>query len=137
MIFEGTAYIGHGSKLSVNTVGVLRLGNNFEISAESSIIVYKEVEFGHCLLSWDVLVMDSDVHSIRNSQRVKINPSKPVRIADKVWNGARCTVLKGTEIPSGAVIASGTLVSKKLTGENKIFGGNPVKELKSDIYWER
>jgi hypothetical protein len=36
VIFKGTACIGHGSKLSVNTEGVLRLGNNFEISAESS-----------------------------------------------------------------------------------------------------
>jgi acetyltransferase-like isoleucine patch superfamily enzyme len=93
------------------------------------VIIYKEVEFvKDCLLSWDVLVMNSDVHSILNSQGVEINPSKAVRIGEKVLIGARCTLLKGTQISSGSVIASGSLVSKKLTGENKIFGGNPVKE---------
>lgn len=38
LIFKGEADIGHGSKLSVGGNGVLVLGENFKISAESSII---------------------------------------------------------------------------------------------------
>ena len=66
--FGGKASIGHGSKLSVR--GDLKLGAGFNMTAESTIVCAKEITFGDdCLLSWDVLVMDTDEHPLYNNRR--------------------------------------------------------------------
>ncbi len=63
--FGGKASIGHGSKLSVR--GNLCLGDGFNMTAESTIVCAKEIRFGNdCLLSWDILVMDTDEHPLYN-----------------------------------------------------------------------
>jgi len=63
IIFNGNANIGHGSKISVGKDAILNLGNNFIITAESSIVCFKKITFGdNCLISWDDLFMDTDFH---------------------------------------------------------------------------
>ncbi|MGG3709701.1 hypothetical protein, partial [Heyndrickxia coagulans] len=55
VIFDGKANIGHGSKISVS--GLLEIGNDFVITAESSIICFKHVKFGdEVLISWENLI---------------------------------------------------------------------------------
>jgi acetyltransferase-like isoleucine patch superfamily enzyme len=49
-----------------------------------------------------------------------------VVIEDDVWLGANTTVLDGTYIESGAVIAAGSVVSGRITG-NAIWGGSPCR----------
>ena len=61
--FGGKASIGHGSKLSIR--GDLTLGADFNMTAESTIVCAKSIRFGNdCLLSWDILVMDTDEHPL-------------------------------------------------------------------------
>lgn len=52
-----------------------------------------------------------------------------VVIEDDVWLGAHCVVLDGTHIERGAVIAAGSVVSGRITG-NAVWGGNPCRLLK-------
>ncbi len=138
VIFKGPAEIGHGSKISVGGQGELTLGKQFTITAESTIIAYKEIRFGNnCLLSWDILVMDSDFHTIRDAQSHILNEPAPIIIGDSVWIGCRCLILKNTRIPSGSVVAANSFVNKQLSGENQLFGGNPLNILKQDISWDR
>lgn len=54
---------------------------------------------------------------------------EPISIADEVWFGANCIVLKGVKIEKGAVIGAGSLVLKNI-GEYEIWGGNPAKYIK-------
>jgi acetyltransferase-like isoleucine patch superfamily enzyme len=46
-------------------------------------------------------------------------------------------ILKGTVIPDGCVIAANTLVSKKLTGTNQVFGNQPLSVLAQNISWRK
>ena len=47
--------------------GKLIFGDNSEITAESVIVFYKEIIFGeNCLISWDNLIMDTDLHRIKD-----------------------------------------------------------------------
>jgi len=135
---RGSADIGHGSKISVGENGRLVLGNNFVISAEATIIAFDNITIGDdCLLSWDVLMMDTDFHHIKDLDNKILNSPAPVILGNKIWAGARCLILKGSEIPSNSVVAAGSTVSKKLTGENQVFAGIPAKAVKSEIVWER
>jgi len=135
--FHGRCFLGHGSKISVGKKGRLILGNNFKISAESSIVCEKEVRFGeNCLLSWDVLIMDSDFHKIKDINGAVINTDEPIIFENNIWVGCRCLILKGTKIESNSVIAANTTMTKSFQGENQIIGGNPPKVIKRNIIWE-
>jgi len=135
VIFKGKADIGHGSKLSVK--GILILGDNFVITAESSIVASNKIEFGeNCLLSWDILIMDTDFHKIKDGSEEIINAPKPIKIGNKVWIGCRCLILKGATIPNNTVIGANSFVSSQLKKENAIYAGQPVRILKEEIIWE-
>ena len=161
--FAGKASIGHGSKLSVR--GHLCLGAGFNMTAESTIVCAKEIRFGNdCLLSWDVLVMDTDEHPLfnyghetarretrdsglnpcpevpcpvsKNMEDERINPDKAILVGDHVWIGCKCILLKGAEVPSNTVLAAGTMLKSAFAGEHQVIGGNPPSILKRDIRWE-
>lgn len=136
-VFRGTASIGHGSKISVSDDAKVSFGNNFIVSAESSIVAHREIGFGdNCLLSWDILIMDTDLHHIYDKEGKVLNEPQRVLIESNVWIGCRSTILKGSMIPKGTVIAAGSLISKVLVTENCIYGGNPCRILKEEIYWK-
>ena len=133
--FRGKASIGHGSKLSVR--GDLKLGADFNMTAESTIVCAKEICFGDdCLLSWDILVMDTDEHPLYNKEHKRINPDKPILVGHHVWIGCKCVLLKGAVIPDDTVVAAGTLLTSAISGEQQVIGGNPPSVLKRDIRWE-
>ena len=161
--FGGKASIGHGSKLSVR--GHLSLGADFNMTAESTIVCAKEIRFGDdCLLSWDILVMDTDEHPIYNRLRdcgttrlqdigltrspevpspvsgkrdnERINPDKAIIVGNHVWVGCKCVLLKGAEVPDNTVVAAGTMLKSNFSGEYQVIGGNPPAALKSDVHWE-
>ena len=158
--FGGKASIGHGSKLSVR--GDLKLGAGFNMTAESTIVCAKEIRFGDdCLLSWDILVMDTDEHPLYNrhetsrretrdsgsvpspevprpksNEHERINPDKPIIVGNHVWIGCKCVLLKGAELPDNTVLAAGTLLTSSFGGEHQVIGGNPPSVLKRVIRWE-
>jgi acetyltransferase-like isoleucine patch superfamily enzyme len=133
--FGGKASIGHGSKLSVR--GDLKLGAGFNMTAESTIVCAKEIRFGDdCLLSWDILVMDTDEHPLYNEENERINPDKPIIVGNHVWMGCKCVLLKGAEVPDNTVLAAGTLLKSSFAGENQVIGGNPPSIVKRDVRWE-
>jgi len=137
VIFNGKAEIGHGSRLAVGIDGILEFGNNLFITAETSIIAFKYVKLGDdCQLSWDILIMDTDLHPIRNEQEKIINEPAFVSIGNKVWIGCRSLILKGVNIPDNSVIGANTHVYKSLDKANCVYVGNPVKPVIENITWE-
>ena len=79
LIFEGKGYFSPGCKI-VNT-GLIRFGKDFDMKARSTIISDKSVEFGnHVLISWDCLIMDTDMHIINNNEGNRTNISESVLI---------------------------------------------------------
>ena len=134
--FKGNANIGHGSKISVE--GDLIIGDNFQITAESSIVCQKAITIGNdVLISWDCLIMDTDYHNIYDSRKTKlINPPREIAIGNKVWIGCRSLILKGSTIADGVIVAAGSIVTKSFAQRNSIIGGNPTRIIKNDIIWE-
>lgn len=139
IIFYGKAVIGHGSKISVGKNGILEIGNNFDITAETSIICHKNIKFGdNNLISWENLFMDIDFHKIKNIEKSNIiNICKEISIGNNVWFGCRNTILKGTKVLDNSVIGANSLINKEFEKENILIAGNPAKILKENIVWEK
>lgn len=137
IVFKGRANLGHGSKISVARNGKIIFGDKFNITAESTIISFKKIVFGdNCLLSWDILVMDSDHHIIKDHKGEIINHTEEIIIEDNVWIGCRTLILKGSKIPSKSVIAANTVVNKKQEDINCLYAGIPVRMLRKNITWD-
>lgn len=140
LVFKGTANIGGGSAISIGKQSTLTLGNNFKITAQSAMVATggKSIQIGNdCLLSWDILIMNSDFHKIMDhATNAVINDPEDVVIGDKVWIGCKATILKGSVIADHTVIGAGTIISnKKLEYSNAIYAGIPAKKIGNNISW--
>jgi acetyltransferase-like isoleucine patch superfamily enzyme len=134
--FEGAADIGHGSRISVT--GDLVIGDRLIIAAESAIVAQHSIRIGDgVLVSWDVLIIDTDAHRIFDSAGHLINPPLPIRIGNSVWLGCRTLVLKGVEIADGVVVAAASTVARTVSAQNAIVGGNPARVVRENIRWKR
>lgn len=95
----------HGARIA--------LGEATYVNYGVSISAHQEVEVGaHCLIGNYTLIMDNDYHDMRD--HLSLGPSAPIRIEDRVWLGARVTVLKGVRIGSGSVIGAGAVVTRDI-----------------------
>lgn len=134
----GRASFGAASRLAILNDGKLSIGNNVSFTGRCVIITAKNVCLGdNCIVSWNVMIMDTDFHTIFNTEGRITNENKNIIIGNNVWIGCHCNILKGTVIPSGSIIAANTLVSGRLNENNCIYGGIPAKKIKSNINWER
>lgn len=135
IIFNGTAYLGTGSIISVGDDGILEVGNNFSITAKSTIVCFKKITIGNdTVLSWENMILDTDFHGIYKNE-IRTNTPEDIVIGNHVWIGYHCTILKGSVIPNNSVIASNSRISKVLDKSNSLYGGSPAKLLNSDISW--
>ena len=138
LILDGKANIGRGSKISIGEDATLILGKNFSITGNSTIISQKEITFGSdCLLSWDILIMDTDFHHIMDKDYNKINNPEAIKIGKHVWIGCRNTILKGVSIADNTVISANSIITRSFFEENCVIGGHGknVNVIKKDIIW--
>jgi acetyltransferase-like isoleucine patch superfamily enzyme len=137
IVFNGKTQIGHGSKINAEQNAYLSIGNNFQITAETSIVCHKKISIGNdCLFSWDVLIMDTDIHRIKNGQGLIINEPKEVIIGNCVWLGCRTLILKGVKMADGNIITANSVITQSIEKENCIIGANPQRILNENITWE-
>lgn len=92
----------------------------------------------YCAFSFGIWIRSADPHLIYDSRsRMRINPSKSVFVGDHVWLGQNALLLKGTEISSGSIIGANSVVSNKKIPSNTIWGGNPVRQIKDNVFWDQ
>lgn len=138
LVFRGTAHIGRGSQIIVYPNAEMILGNDFTISAASSLKCYKRICIGdNVLYSWDSLTMDSDTHKIFDTSQRCMNEDKAITIGNKVWIGCNSIILKGSNIPDNCIVGAGSIVSGSRFHENSIIAGNPGQVVKSFGRWEK
>lgn len=137
---SGKLIIGNGSVIRVmDKNSLLSFGKNCIISGGTSIICKERIEIGdNSLLSWDILMMDTDYHHIIDTSGTIINQAKPISIGDHVWIGCRCTILKGIEISDNVVIAANSTITSSVSTQNCIIGGHgqSIQVLKENINWK-
>lgn len=108
------------------------IGSNVSINNNCTIIADKAtIEIGeNTLIGPDFYCTNSDFHPLDPSQRLSTQyGSRPVRIGNNVFIGARVTVLKGVTIGNDSVVAAGSVVVKNVPA-GAIVGGNPSQVIR-------
>ena len=86
-------------------------------------------------------IRDMDGHNIYNLENEKkllpINEASEIKIGNHVWTGAHSSLLKGSELADGCIVAYRACVTKPFQEKNCIIGGVPGTIIKKNIVWER
>ena len=140
--------IGKGVKLN-GVSFILRYGGNnvikvgdytttggdvcFEASEGCRIVIGED-----CMFSHNIVVFTSDSHSILDDKGKRLNVAKDVVIGNHVWIGLNASILKGSIVPAGSIIAANsTYLQSSSKNENSVYAGNPAIEIKKCINWNR
>ncbi|HUN35732.1 MAG TPA: acyltransferase [Trebonia sp.] len=116
-----------GAHVIVGEGAELRLGSGYS-NYGLDIICRHRVHIGEdCLIGPQVMIRDDDAHEVIGSAR-----SAPIIIGNRVWIGARATILKGVTIGDGAIVASGAVVTKNVPPRT-IVAGTPAHVIREDV----
>lgn len=122
--------IGGGSTITIGTASRINRHCKF-ITREGT-----EITLGkRCLLS-NATLRTCDMHSILDMDGKRINPSKNIRLGNRVWLAENTYISKGVRIGSNSVVAANSIVTKSIPSHS-IAAGNPAKVVKSGISWRR
>lgn len=132
----GKTRIGQGCCVEVGKKAVLILGRNFCMTGRSTLLCTNRITFGdECLLSWDLLIMDSDWHQVISTIDSEVlNSSKPITVGNHVWIGCRSIILKGVNISNHVIIAANSTISHSISKEFVAVSSNRV--LKENVRWQ-
>jgi acetyltransferase-like isoleucine patch superfamily enzyme len=141
-----------GSASSIYLGVMFDLGKNAQVRIGdyvlmngARIICDNEITIGdHCLISWNVVLMDTHRLPIdpmlRRSELEHVptrvprrttaqTSSSPIHIGNNVWIGFDCCVLPGVRIGDGAVVGARSVVAADVPAYT-VVGGNPARIIK-------
>lgn len=126
--------LGVAKALTIRTLrpgAELMIGDNTGISG-GSICSAVSVRIGkRCLLGADVIITDTDFHSINpvgrryNRNFAEIHAA-PVEIGNDVFIGTRAIILKGVSIGNGSIVGAAAVVTRSVE-PGSIVAGNPAR----------
>lgn len=145
---SGSIVLGNRSLCAAHVVierpgARLRLGDRSFIGGKSLFSIFESVNIGSdVMISWGCTIADHDSHSLEFRHRARdvenwLEGRKdwsqvrhaPVTIADKVWIGFNCSVLKGVTIGEGAVVAANSNVTRDVAPWT-LVAGNPARVIR-------
>ena len=131
LVIGAWAHIGDGNKLRAHE-GTLRLGEKIVLGTDNVVNCYLDIEIGAATLIADwVYICDFD--HVTDQLDVPIKDQgivkAPVRIGPGSWLGTKVSVLRGTVVGEGSVLAAHT-VARGTYPDYAIVGGVPGKVIK-------
>ena len=108
------------------------------MNVNSTMISKKHISIGHdVMIGRNVIIYDSDFHTIYSNEGEIINHDKDVIINDNVWICTDSMILKGSYIGKGAVIAANTIINNHVSEKELVITKKDNLLLYSNIKWSR
>lgn len=131
---KGPFSLHYNTTVELHSGSRLTLGSGY-INCGSVIMVDNDTSIGNdVVIARNVYIFDSDYHKVIDDSGKQINTPRPLVIGDHVWIGVKSTLLRGTTVESGAVIAAGSTV-KGTVKSNSLAKGFLAQD-GGDIKWE-
>lgn len=133
---KGDVSLRFNSTLQINTGAICELGH-FTTNAGVNIQCSNSITIGNdCMMGRNAFIFDSSFHPTGTSiKNMKISTA-PVVIGDHVWLGANSSVMQGTTIGSGSIIAMNANVSGEIPASSMIMAGTN-KVSATGMLWAR
>lgn len=112
----------------------LVVGNNVGIGSSSFLGCAGGIEIGDDTIIGNFVSFHSENHNFDRDDipiRLQGVSHKGIKIGKDCWIGAKVTILDGTILGDGCVVAAGAVLNGKEYPSNSIIGGIPAKVIKS------
>lgn len=112
----------------------LLVGNNVGIGSNSFLGCAGSIEIGDDTIIGNFVSFHSENHNFDRDDipiRLQGVNHKGIKIGKDCWIGAKVTILDGTILGDGCVVAAGAVLNGKEYATNSIVGGVPAKVIKS------
>jgi acetyltransferase-like isoleucine patch superfamily enzyme len=134
LIFNDKFSIGKGCRFDIRKGAIAKFGSGYVNSNTNFIILHGITVGDECVIAWGCEFLDEDFHHITYTGKKERSPL--IEIGNHVWVGSNVTVLKGSIIPDGCVIASGSVVCSVFEKPNCLIGGNPAEVIRENVKWK-
>ena len=132
----GTCRIGRGCRVDVGENARLSIGSDSFINDHCKVVAQHNIEIGRgCAIGWGCEIVDDNFHDIWFEEE-RLPRHGKIIIGDKVWLGSNVTVLRGSKVSDGSVVASGAIVTRVFDEPNCLIAGVPAKVIKRNIRWK-
>lgn len=134
LILGKWVHVGNGNALRAHE-GTLRIGDKCVFGKDNTVNTYLDIEFGSATIVADwVYVCDFDhvftnIHLPIKDQGIT---KSPVRIGPDCWLGTKVTVLRGTTVGRGCVVAAHCLVNADVP-DFSVAVGVPVRVVRNRV----
>src|SRR2546427_2162629 len=138
LIIDGNFNLGPGCRIDVARGGQLYIGGQrveslSGVTERSRIMVRERVHIGADLVcSWGAFITDSDWHDMAGHRS-----TEETVIGDHVWITPNCSILKGSRIGNGCILASGSVTHRASFPDGCLVGGVPARVLAANRKWNR
>lgn len=139
LILGRWVHLGTGNSLRCHE-GTLRIGDKVVFGKDNTVNAYLDIDIGTSTILADwVYICDFDHRFADITRPIKDQgiDKSPVRVGADCWVGVKVTVLRGTEIGRGCVLAAHTVVRGDVPDYSMVVGvpGRVVKD-RRDVYDE-
>lgn len=118
------------SNVYLGTLSNMKVGNNVYI-APNNIFVGLNFEINDDVIIGPNCVFSSGNHQFDGkSFRFLKSIQEKVIIKEGAWIAGNCSIIAGSILPKGSILAAGAVLNKKFDSEYAIYGGVPAKFIK-------
>lgn len=113
----------------------LKIGNNVGIGSNTFLGCAGGIEIGDNTIFGNYISLHSENHNFDKLEipiRLQGVNHKGIKIGKDCWIGAKVTILDGTVVGDGCIVAAGAVLNGKEYPSNSIIGGIPAKIIKKD-----
>ncbi len=133
--------IGNGVIFSPRTVvntasyTAIRIGAKSTFGPNLDLYAYAPIEIGkECMFSSHVFVASGAGHDLIVESEAKV--PKKIALGDRVWIGWGSQLLAGSELGSGSMSASGSVINRAFP-DRSLVAGVPARTIALGISWDR
>lgn len=118
-------------ELVTGPAGVIEIGDGVFINYGTLISAHTRVRIGQNVMVGNyAIISDTEIPGIGDPPGAPLMEARAVDIGNNAWLAARVTVLPGSHIGAGAVIAAGSVVSGDIPA-GAVAGGIPARILRA------
>jgi acetyltransferase-like isoleucine patch superfamily enzyme len=133
--FKGSFSIGKGCRFDIGKDATVELGSGF-INSNTTLIIMHGLTLGAgCSVGWGCQFLDEDFHSLSYPGKSAGGDNR-ITVGSHVWIGSNVSILKGSAIPDGCVVAAGSVLKTRFTDKSALIAGNPAKVVRKNVSWQ-